>query len=96
MNSILIKMEINQNKQEGQRKPKIFENSRGYKSSSIVLEYLFFLILSLLIVYSVLTGRDIPTNTMTLLKWIGIALTCGVEGYKINDRICDACRRENR
>lgn len=66
----------------------LFENSSGDKSSSIVLEYLFFLALAILIGYSVVTGKDIPSNTMTLLKWLGIALTCGAEGYKLNDRLC--------
>lgn len=76
------------------KKPNIFENSRGYKSSSIVLEYIFFFVLLSLIIYSVLSSKDIPSNTMTLLKWIGIALTCGTESYKINDRICNI--KENK
>jgi hypothetical protein len=70
-------------------KPSIFENSRHAKSSSIILEYVFFAILMVLTLYSVITSKDIPANTATLLKWIGIVVTFGVEGYKINERICD-------
>ncbi|MDR1494430.1 MAG: hypothetical protein LBI29_00125 [Rickettsiales bacterium] len=73
---------------ENQR-PNIFENSRCEKSSSIVLEYVFFVILISIVAYSVVTAKDIPNNTATLLKWIGIVVTFGVEGYKINERICD-------
>ncbi|GHU27465.1 hypothetical protein FACS1894152_4140 [Bacilli bacterium] len=67
----------------------IFDNSRGHKSSSIVLEYIFFSMAMVIITYSVMTGKDVPANTATLLKWMGLAVTCGVEGYKINERICD-------
>jgi hypothetical protein len=70
-------------------KPKIFENSRGNKSSSIILEYISFLIIAILIVYSVTTGKDIPNNTTNILKWIVVTITFGVESYKINERICD-------
>jgi hypothetical protein len=69
--------------------PKIFENSRCGKSSSIVLEYVFFAILMSIALYSVATAKDIPGNTATLLRWLGIVVTFGVEGYKINERICD-------
>ncbi|MDR2077949.1 MAG: hypothetical protein LBP39_03210 [Rickettsiales bacterium] len=75
-------------------RPKIFENSRGNKSSSIILEYIFFLIIIILTVYSVVTGKDVPYNTTNILKWIGVAVAFGVEGYKINERICDT-RRES-
>lgn len=75
-------------------KSSLFENSKGYKSSSIILEYIFFIILILIIVYSIYTSKDIPINTMTLLKWLGIALTCSTEGYKINERICDIKEKE--
>lgn len=76
-------------------KSKLFENSAGHKSSSIILEYLFFIILLLFAGYSIISGKDIPTNTMTMLKWIGIALTCGAEGYKINDRFCNHREKTN-
>ncbi len=78
-------------------KPSLFENSKGYKSSSIILEYIFFIVLILIITYSVYSTKDIPTNTMILLKWLGIAITCSTEGYKINERICDVKeKRQNR
>jgi hypothetical protein len=70
-------------------KPNIFENSRGGKSSSIVLEYAFFAILLALALYSVVTAKDIPANTATLLRWLGVMVIGGVESYKINERICD-------
>ena len=76
-------------------KPSLFENSRGYKSSSIILEYIFFIILILIILYSIYSTKDIPTNTMILLKWLGIAITCSTEGYKINERICDVRESSN-
>ncbi|MDR1426021.1 MAG: hypothetical protein LBI70_03460 [Rickettsiales bacterium] len=70
-------------------RPSIFENSRHAKSSSIVLEYVFFAAMMLLVLYSVVTTKDIPENTATLLRWIGVIVIFGVEGYKINERICD-------
>lgn len=76
-------------------KPSLFENSRGYKSSSIILEYIFFIILILIILYSVYSNKDVPTNTMILLKWLGITITCSTEGYKINERICDVREKRN-
>ena len=75
--------------------PTLFENSKGYKSSSIILEYIFFITLIFIIIYSVYTTKDIPTNTMTLLKWLGIVITCSTEGYKINERICDVKEKLN-
>ncbi|MDR2777185.1 MAG: hypothetical protein LBB24_00200 [Rickettsiales bacterium] len=69
--------------------PSIFENSRHAKSSSIILEYIFFAILMAVALYSVITSKDIPANTATLLRWMGVVVTFGVEGYKINERICD-------
>lgn len=41
------------------------------------------------ILQKIYTTKDIPTNNMTLLKWLGIAITCSTEGYKINERIWD-------
>ncbi|MDR2778019.1 MAG: hypothetical protein LBB13_00730 [Rickettsiales bacterium] len=70
-------------------KPKIFENSRGNKSSSIILEYLFLMATMILIGYSTASGKDIPSNTKDILRWIGVAIIFGVESYKINERICD-------
>lgn len=77
------------------KKPSFFENSKGYKSSSIILEFIFFIMLLVIIGYSISTGKDIPTNTMILLKWLGIALTCSTESYKINERICDVREKNN-
>jgi hypothetical protein len=77
-------------------KPRIFENSRCNRSSSIILEYIYFLTVIALTMYSLVSGKDIPHNTTDILKWIGVAVTLGVEGYKINERICDTRHRSDR
>jgi hypothetical protein len=43
----------------------------------------------ILIGYSTASGKDIPSNTKDILRWIGVAIIFGVESYKINERICD-------
>jgi hypothetical protein len=70
-------------------KPKLFENSRGAKSSSIIMEYGFMAVAMTLVILSFFLGRDIPPNTIGLLKWLGSIVITSVEGYKINERICD-------
>jgi EamA domain-containing membrane protein RarD len=76
-------------------KPKLFENSRGAKSSSIIIEYVFLGATMAIVLASFLLGRDIPVNTVGLLKWLGSILVTSVEGYKINERICDIRDRKN-
>ena len=66
------------------------------QKTSIVLEYLFIISIIIIIIYSVIFNKDIPHNTMIVIKWLGVTIVSSVSGQKITNEIYQyKKRREN-
>ena len=64
------------------------------QKTSIVLEYLFIISIIIIIIYSVIFNKDIPHNTMIVIKWLGVTIVSSVSGQKITNEIYQFKKRE--
>ena len=64
------------------------------QKTSIVLEYLFIISIIIIIIYSVIFNKDIPHNTMIVIKWLGVTIVYSVSGQKITNEIYQFKKRE--